>query len=454
MIRVETAIKIKVILAFAIVYSIYSSSQAFDCRLEFESQVQYDTGENATGVDVGDFNGDGYSDLIIANRNTDDIVVLVNDGVGNFSLHSTTFIGGTPRYVVAGDLDGDGDIDAATPNWDGETVSILLNDGAGNLLGALVDVFLMPFIPLLIPVMKVMAGLIKWLVKFMEDPMGALKEAWGNISNFVMNDLKEFGKSLFTVTFWKELWGDINWEQILKMGVGGAGLVGLVAALSGGISLAMAAPGFITRLVTGLIPGMGGGKGAAGNLLGGCCGPGAGGALTKGAKGAGAAGIGVRILSAVPIALAAGALAGVIIGGDGLPGPIKEIQEEFHKWLPQQSQHIQDAIKQQLYYTGLNLKEQTEYMKSTLDAQKTAKGDATYQEIAEHGSRTGPGWSQTPGGPNAWLDSVMNQNDMNVTIEIIPPAGTGIYTSGTEDGYSYKVDVVTARENQKWSLEG
>jgi|TARA_R110000824_G_scaffold305618_1_gene493419 hypothetical protein len=323
-----------------------------------------------------------------------------------------------------------------------------------QLLGALVDVFLMPFIPLLIPVMKVMAGLIKWLVKFMEDPMGALKEAWGNISNFVMNDLKEFGKSLFTVTFWKELWGDINWEQILKMGVGGAGLVGLVAALSGGISLAMAAPGFITRLVTGLIPGMGGGKGAAGNLLGGCCGPGAGGALTKGAKGAGAAGIGVRILSAVPIALAAGALAGVIIGGDGLPGPIKEIQEEFHKWLPQQSQHIQDAIKQQLYYTGLNLKEQTEYMKSTLDAQKTAKGDATYQEIAEHGSRTGPGWSQTPGGPNAWLDSVMNQNDMNVTIEIIPPAGTGIYTSGTEDGYSYKVDVVTARENQKWSLEG
>jgi hypothetical protein len=76
MIRVETAIKIKVILAFAIVYSIYSSSQAFDCRLEFESQAQYDTGENATGVNVGDFNGYGYSDLIIANRNTDDIIIL------------------------------------------------------------------------------------------------------------------------------------------------------------------------------------------------------------------------------------------------------------------------------------------------------------------------------------------------------------------------------------------
>jgi hypothetical protein len=94
MIRVETAIKIKVILAFAIVYSIYSSSQAFDCRLEFESQAQYDTGENATGVNVGDFNGYGYSDLIIANRNTDDIIILqlkkCNNLLGIYFLFART----------------------------------------------------------------------------------------------------------------------------------------------------------------------------------------------------------------------------------------------------------------------------------------------------------------------------------------------------------------------------
>ncbi|HIB51361.1 MAG TPA: VCBS repeat-containing protein, partial [Phycisphaerales bacterium] len=110
-----------------------SSAMAFQCTWNFEPQAQYDTGENATGVDAADFNGDGYPDLVVANRNTNDVVVLTNDGLGNFTLHSTVFVGGTPRYVVAGDLDGDGDIDAVTPNWDSETVSILLNDGLGNL---------------------------------------------------------------------------------------------------------------------------------------------------------------------------------------------------------------------------------------------------------------------------------------------------------------------------------
>jgi hypothetical protein len=132
MLRIKLQIQFNLYLVF-VAGILYATQLHGDCVWSFDQQVQYDTGENTTGVDVGDFDGDGFPDIIVANRNTNDVVVLRNDGLGNFSHHSTVFVGGVPRYVVAGDLDGDGDIDAATPNWESETVSILLNDGTGVL---------------------------------------------------------------------------------------------------------------------------------------------------------------------------------------------------------------------------------------------------------------------------------------------------------------------------------
>jgi hypothetical protein len=43
---------------------------------------------------------------------------------------------------------------------------------------------------------------------------------------------------------------------------------------------------------------------------------------------------------------------------------------------------------------------------------------------------------------------------MNITIEIIPPQGTGLYDSGTEDGYSFRAAVLVETENRKWALDG
>ena len=136
--------------ALAISFVICSSANAFQCQWNFAPQNQYDTSPcnefpaETTGVEAADFNGDGLLDVAVSNRQTDEVMIFVGDGLGNLSLNSTVTLssGSIPRYVVAGDFDNDGDIDAATANWeagaveggyDGGSVSILLNDGFGNL---------------------------------------------------------------------------------------------------------------------------------------------------------------------------------------------------------------------------------------------------------------------------------------------------------------------------------
>jgi len=105
-----------------------------------------------------------------------------------------------------------------------------------QLMGALVDIFLMPFLPLLIPVMKGMAGLAQWLMRFMDNPGAAIKEALIAIKDLVQDASKGF---LAIFTDWdatKDFLGSISLKDIannaLRIGLGGAGLVGLFAASS------------------------------------------------------------------------------------------------------------------------------------------------------------------------------------------------------------------------------
>lgn len=134
---------------FALACLICSSAHAFQCQWDFSAQNQYDTSPDGdlaetTGIDAADFNGDGFLDVAVSNRKTDEVMIFAGDGAGNLSYLSAVTLGtgAIPRYVVSGDFDGDGDIDAATANWgdgavdggyNGGSVSILLNDGSGNL---------------------------------------------------------------------------------------------------------------------------------------------------------------------------------------------------------------------------------------------------------------------------------------------------------------------------------
>ena len=58
-----------------------------------------------------DANGDGYMDIAIVVKNTNQLRVLRNDGTGLFQSQGTTLCGTDPKFVAFDDLDGDGNPD-------------------------------------------------------------------------------------------------------------------------------------------------------------------------------------------------------------------------------------------------------------------------------------------------------------------------------------------------------
>src|SRR5206468_5832743 len=86
-------------------------------------------------VAIGDLNGDGKSDLAVANfaetyGNT--VSVLLGNGDGSFGPKSDYGTGSGPYSVASGDLNGDGKPDLAVANERSLTVSVLLGSGDGT----------------------------------------------------------------------------------------------------------------------------------------------------------------------------------------------------------------------------------------------------------------------------------------------------------------------------------
>ena len=77
-----------------------------------------------------DVNGDNLTDIVALNGGGR-LLVLLNEGLGNFSQAEEYGSGSSPRDIVSADLDGNGFVDFVYPNSNG-TVSVLLNDGEGR----------------------------------------------------------------------------------------------------------------------------------------------------------------------------------------------------------------------------------------------------------------------------------------------------------------------------------
>jgi len=94
----------------------------------------FQVGTHPSSVAVGDFNGDGYPDLAIANRDSNNVTVLLSDGRGGFNPapHSPFAVGTRPSSLAVGDFNGDGHPDLAIANELDNTVTVLLGDGTGN----------------------------------------------------------------------------------------------------------------------------------------------------------------------------------------------------------------------------------------------------------------------------------------------------------------------------------
>jgi len=80
-------------------------------------------------VAVGDFNGDGKSDLAVANAYSNNVSVLLGTGTGSFGPATDSTVGSGPRSVAVGDFNGDGKSDLAVANANSSNVSVLLGTG-------------------------------------------------------------------------------------------------------------------------------------------------------------------------------------------------------------------------------------------------------------------------------------------------------------------------------------
>jgi hypothetical protein len=99
---------------------------------KFRQSSSYPSGVETTGVAVADFNGDGHSDVVVAN-NSGNVMVFFGTGTGTLKRPSQYKIGDTPWAVAASDLNGDHHPDLAVTNISGY-VSVLINDGTGKFL--------------------------------------------------------------------------------------------------------------------------------------------------------------------------------------------------------------------------------------------------------------------------------------------------------------------------------
>ena len=91
-------------------------------------------GPNPFGVVVGDFNGDGIADLAVANSGSTNVSILLGNGSGGFSPApgSPVTVGNSPYAVAIADFNGDGIADLAVADWGSNDVTILLGNGSGG----------------------------------------------------------------------------------------------------------------------------------------------------------------------------------------------------------------------------------------------------------------------------------------------------------------------------------
>lgn len=89
----------------------------------------------------GDFNGDGFPDIAVANGSDNNVGVFLNDGAGAFAAQVTNTTGNNPTSVLAGQLTGDSDADLITANSGGSNdTSVLLNSGSNGVFQPKTDV--------------------------------------------------------------------------------------------------------------------------------------------------------------------------------------------------------------------------------------------------------------------------------------------------------------------------
>ncbi len=101
----------------------------------FATNVVFTTGLDPASLAIADFNGDGRPDLAVADRNSNAVSVLLNTTIAgapapSFALKQDFIPGNSPEQVTVGDINGDGKPDLILADYDAYGVSVLLNTTA------------------------------------------------------------------------------------------------------------------------------------------------------------------------------------------------------------------------------------------------------------------------------------------------------------------------------------
>ena len=98
----------------------------------FGAAVNFPVGSSPNSVVVGDFNGDLKLDLVSANTRSNNVSVLLGNGLGGFAAASNFPVGSLPSSVAVGDFNSDLKPDLAIANFQSNNVSVLLGNGTGG----------------------------------------------------------------------------------------------------------------------------------------------------------------------------------------------------------------------------------------------------------------------------------------------------------------------------------
>lgn len=84
-------------------------------------------------ITKADFNGDGKMDIVATDNASDEVVMILGNGIDGFSLSMKYAAGLTPTSITSNDFNSDGKMDIALASNEGNNIAVLLGDGLGGL---------------------------------------------------------------------------------------------------------------------------------------------------------------------------------------------------------------------------------------------------------------------------------------------------------------------------------